>query len=76
MPRLVGGDQCSGFKNSIGRTFLSSIEFSPRLDFVVSSVERKPGLSVKPRSVGGELHYLKYNKKMLKSKIRGLTIEG
>jgi len=38
--------------------------FSLRPDFVVSSVERKPRLSVKPRSVGGELHFTKVFEKV------------
>jgi hypothetical protein len=61
MPRPVGGDECSEFKNWIGRTFLSCIAFSPRL-VVDPGYRGKPRLAVKPRPAGGELHCLSESK--------------
>ena len=45
-----GGDECSDFKNPIGRTFLSGNR--------IFAETGKSRLSVKPRPVGGELHFL------------------
>jgi hypothetical protein len=45
----MSGDECSDFKNPIGRTFLSG-------DGIFAETG-KSRLSVKPRPVGGVLHF-------------------
>jgi hypothetical protein len=52
MPRPVGGDECSDFKNPIGRTFLCGNR--------IFAEAGKSRLSVKPRPVGGVLHCYVY----------------
>jgi len=47
-PNGIGGDECSDFKNPIGRTFLSGNR--------IFAETGKSWLSVKPRPLGGELH--------------------